>query len=149
MTQLALTSVWTTQLLNTVSNSICVIKMAHTVRHFFCLIFSRLLHPFRFIYRRIILHRQARRSASAGGYHHRISCPPGQRAFKLRLINRVIPRKLMKLRRKRIGHSLRVAGLIRRQRAMNFNIALTVRLHGEFDRLVDYPHRRAAFHLIE
>ncbi|EAP9802495.1 hypothetical protein CEL20_21315 [Salmonella enterica subsp. enterica serovar Oranienburg] len=34
-TQLALTSVWTTRLLNTVSNSTCVIKMAHIVRHFF------------------------------------------------------------------------------------------------------------------
>lgn len=34
-TQLALTSVWTTRLLNTVSNSTCVIKMAHDVRHFF------------------------------------------------------------------------------------------------------------------
>ena len=93
MTQLALTSVWTTQLLNTASNSICVIKMAHIVRHFFCLTFSRLLHPFRFIYRRIILYRQARRGASASRYHHRISCPPGQRAFKLRLINRFIPRE--------------------------------------------------------
>ena len=55
----------------------------------------------------------------------------------------------MKLRRKRIGHGLRIAGLIRRQRAMNFNIALTVRLHGELDRLVDNPYRRPAFHLIE
>ncbi|EAA8275723.1 hypothetical protein B1Q45_19595 [Salmonella enterica] len=38
--QLALTSVWTTRLLNTVSNSTCVIKMAHSVRHFFVCHFS-------------------------------------------------------------------------------------------------------------
>ncbi len=35
-----LTSVWTTWLLNTASNSTCEGKMAHIVRHFFCLPFT-------------------------------------------------------------------------------------------------------------
>ena len=89
MTQLALTSVWTTQLLNTVSNEYLCNKMAHTVRHF-CLYLFRLRTLFAsstgVLFCTDRLDAQLPLADTTTGY-------PARRvsAFKLRLINRVIP----------------------------------------------------------